>query len=498
MYRVIAVDDEPAALTHICSIIEKKCPDYKVIATAENGKAGLEKVRELHPDVLISDVKMPLMNGIELVANVKKENPDIYSVIVSGYQDFEYARGAIQSGVCDYLLKPILPANVQEMLAQLADKLKVDHHQARNEIIRKLCDGMECSDEMVLRYFPYERYYGAIIRKNGLPRRFSNTGNMENYSDVNERITIYGRDEMESLYIIPRELLLGSSFREYITGVLKKTETEEQYSTLVYAFESFPVSEMQKKIKELYRALDTVSVVGYSQAVELSCAEADREIIFNHEEINQVLKNLEYMMKEQQMEKLKKELQRLYGIWKKERKPQLWLEYVSRQILYITRKYNKDSISIIECEYMMEDAFFYATSADMLIDTLFEIIFCYIKEVKSCGKVDSPEFFTSLRDYLNEHLGGNITLQSVCKRFGVSQTYLSKLFRKYADQSFNQYFTGLRMEKAIELMKENQGFFIKDVAAMVGYPDQFYFSRIFRSYTGKCPSDYMDGLQYLQ
>ena len=68
MYKVIVVDDEPAALSHICSIIAKKCPDYQVIATAENGKEGLEKVQEFQPDLLICDVSMPLMNGIELAS----------------------------------------------------------------------------------------------------------------------------------------------------------------------------------------------------------------------------------------------------------------------------------------------------------------------------------------------------------------------------------------------------------------------------------------------
>lgn len=492
MFRIIAVDDEPAALAHICSIIEKKCPDYKIIATAENGKEGLEKIRELHPDVVICDIKMPLMNGIEMVAAVKEEMPDVYSLIVSGHQDFEYARGAIQSGVYDYILKPVLPANVQQILKKLTQKLTIDHYHVRNDIIRKLCNGIECDMDDIGRYFPYENYYGAIIRRNGLPRRFSNTGNVEIYSEVHEIMTIYGRDEMESLYILPKEMLLGGSFKEYILNLWKKMEHEDQYTTLVYEHKSFPVNKMQEMIKALYRELDTVSVVGHSQAVKLASANPEEEIIFNHEEINQVLKNLEYMIREQQIHKLKRELHRLYHIWKEERKPQLWLEYVSRQILYIMRKYSKDSTSLIECEYMMEDAFFYATSGEMLIETLFDIIFHYIKEDRGVTKVDSPEFFAIIGEFLNDHLRENITLQTVCKSFGVSQTYLSRLFRKYADQSFNRYLTELRMEKAIELMRENQGFFIKDVAMMVGYPDQFYFSRIFRSHTGKCPTDYLD------
>lgn len=494
MFRVIVVDDEPAALVHICSIIEQKCPEFEVVATAENGVEGMEKIKLLQPDVVISDVSMPLMNGIEMVAQIKQEFPNIYSVIVSGHQEFDYARAALQWGVCDYILKPLTPARVQETLQRLQKKLEDEHYHMRNEIIHKLCNGVECDDSQIAKFFSYESYYGAIIRKNGLPRRFSGAGNMEVYSEANEIVTIYGRDEMESLYIIPRELISEMGFRSYICNVQKKEKQKDQYSTLVFAGKSFPVTQLRNIVQGLYRELDTVSTVGYTQAIELKDKPGTKEIIFNHEEINQVLKNFEYMLKEQKIEKLKKELQRFYQIWKEEHKPQLWLEYVSKQILYIMRKYSKDSITLIECEYMMEDAFFYATSADMLIETLFEIMFYYIKGVKGTAKVDSLEFFGDIQEYLAEHLSENITLQMVCRRFGISQTYLSKMFRKYTGDSFNRYITEIRLKKAITLMRANPDFYIKDVAAIVGYPDQFYFSRIFRSYTGKCPSDYLGEL----
>ena len=75
--------------------------------------------------------------------------------------------------------------------------------------------------------------------------------------------------------------------------------------------------------------------------------------------------------------------------------------------------------------------------------------------------------------------------------FAISQAYMSKLFRKYTKESYNQYLTGIRMERAKQLMEANREFFVKDIAEMVGYRDQFYFSRIFRAYTGKSPAEYL-------
>ena len=494
MFKVIVVDDEPSALDHICTIIKNKNPEYEVIATAENGLEGLEKIKSLQPDLVISDVKMPLMDGIRLVSEIKKEFPGIYTIIISGYQDFEYAKGALQSGVYDYILKPVLPSGMQKVLEELAVILEKNYYLERKMIIHKLVNGKSCEAYRIQKYFPYKDYYCAIIRKNGLLRRFATDSNIEIYSDIHEVMTIYGRDEMEALYILPKELLVGKTFEEYILGVKEKGKSDNQYITMIYSNHSFTVSQLQDKIKELYRTLDTVSVVGLNQVLNIDNPFQLKEIEFNSASIKSILENLECLVRDQQYERLKKELKRLYQTWLEEKKPQLWMEHISRQIIYIVNKYNKESFSLIECEYMMEDAFFYAETIEELIDNLFEIIFKHVKASDEYYKVDTAEFFDSIIGYLECHLSENISLQSICKKFAVSQTYLSKLFRKYVEQSFNQYLTSLRMKKAIEIMQSNTEIYIKDVAAMVGYNDQFYFSRIFRSYTGQCPSDYLVGL----
>lgn len=196
MYRVIVVDDEPAALVLLCSIIKKKCPDYQVVATAENGREGLEKVDELLPDLVISDVSMPIMNGIQLVSAIKEKHPEMLSLIVSGYSEFEYARAALQSGVCDYILKPVIPSEMKKTLDRIGEKIRGYHYYHRNALVHQICNGAQCTSEELEKYFQYESYYCAIVRRNGLPRRFSKNNSMEIFSDINEQFIIYGRDEM--------------------------------------------------------------------------------------------------------------------------------------------------------------------------------------------------------------------------------------------------------------------------------------------------------------
>lgn len=494
MFKVMVIDDEPVALQHICSIIKMKCPNYELISTAENGQEGIEKIKIMQPDVVISDVKMPLMNGIDLVRVIKEKYPNIFTIIVSGYQDFEYAKGAIQSGVFDYILKPVLPSNLESVLEKLAIKIEENFYKERNKILHQLFTGQEVKDKNLAKYFPFEKYYAVVIRKNGLPRRFFLGNNIEVYSEMNEMITVFGRDEMEEMCMIPKEILFDDKIESFTKKMIEKKKDGIQYLTVVYCKDSFTVAQMQEKVKMLYRVLDTSAVVGQNQILEVSTYKKNKVAKLNHASIKELLSKVDYLLKENQTEKLKKEITRLYRSWNEEHKPQLWMENMSRQILYLFRNYKKDASTEIECEYMIEDAFFYATNIDELVDMLLEVMFQDLEECEACMKVDTPQFFNSLTHYIKMHLSEQISLQSVCREFGVSQTYLSKLFRKYENQSFNRYLTSERMKRATALMKEDPQIFVKDVAGMVGYSDQFYFSRIFRSYMGECPSDYLEKL----
>ena len=191
MYQVMIVDDEPTSLGHIRTILEKKCADYEILATAENGAEALEKIQKQQPDIVISDIKMPVMDGIELVSRIKKEYPEVLSVIVSGYQDFDYAKSAIQSSVCDYLLKPLNPTDMQKLMQKLEIRLGNLYYEKRKQILRTLCNGRKLKNESFLqRYFPKGRYYSAIIRRNGLPKRFSRKTGVEIFSMEEEQFYI--------------------------------------------------------------------------------------------------------------------------------------------------------------------------------------------------------------------------------------------------------------------------------------------------------------------
>ena len=161
MYRVFVAEDEPAALNHILTLIELKCPRFEVAGTADNGRTAFEQLEKLRPDVLITDVRMPLMDGIELVCKVKEKYPSVLSVIISGYQEFDYARAAIQAGVCDYLLKPVKPSAFQDCMRAIRGKLDKSYYTLRNRMLHKISTAdTDIIDKIEFsRIFSEEGYY---------------------------------------------------------------------------------------------------------------------------------------------------------------------------------------------------------------------------------------------------------------------------------------------------------------------------------------------------
>ncbi|MFR1894934.1 response regulator [Hungatella sp.] len=216
MYRILVVDDEPAAIKHICNIIAIKCPQFEVTATAEHGQEALKRLEEETPDILITDVKMPVMDGIALAERVKERYPEVLSLVVSGYQEFEYAKAAIRSGVYDYLLKPIKPSALQNALNSMEEVLAERYARKRNFLMKSLCEKNSVDRKLLERYFPAGKYYAALVRRNGLPRRYSGNSGFEIFSGRDEKIYLYGRDEMEAMYLFGRYSVLQELLSDHL------------------------------------------------------------------------------------------------------------------------------------------------------------------------------------------------------------------------------------------------------------------------------------------
>ena len=131
MYSVFAVDDEPIVLEGIRSKIDWEGSGFVFVGEATDGEIALSMIQELKPDILITDIKMPFMDGLELSATIKKTQPWIKIIILSGHDEFDYAKKAISIGIEDYLLKPFTSEEVIESLKKVAAQIDKERtHQS--------------------------------------------------------------------------------------------------------------------------------------------------------------------------------------------------------------------------------------------------------------------------------------------------------------------------------------------------------------------------------
>jgi two-component system response regulator YesN len=134
MYSVFLVDDEPIVLEGIRTKIDWESAGFTFAGEATDGEIALSMIHEIKPDILITDIKMPFMDGLELSRLVKKEMPGIRIVVLSGYDDFNYAREAISIGVEEYILKPVSEESLMEELRKLADSVRAERRDDEAKI----------------------------------------------------------------------------------------------------------------------------------------------------------------------------------------------------------------------------------------------------------------------------------------------------------------------------------------------------------------------------
>ena len=132
-YSILVAEDEPLIRQNIVKKLAECCPEFEVVCQAADGQEALDAVGELFPDVLMTDIRMPVMDGLALIREVYYGFPDVKILIVSGYDDFSYARSALAFGVKDYLLKPVEVAELRKTMGRLLLQLEAEQKRFETE-----------------------------------------------------------------------------------------------------------------------------------------------------------------------------------------------------------------------------------------------------------------------------------------------------------------------------------------------------------------------------
>ena len=225
MYRIIIADDEEYVRELLASNINRSQKEFEVIAEAGDGREAIELVEKLQPDILIADICMPFVDGLELIRHIRQSSGNIKTVIISGYDDFAYAQQALTLGVTDYLLKPFSPEELYEVLDKIRDELECRKVLMNNirDMKSQLEDASRISQEHVVQKLVQrtenaakllEEVKRAGICPEGL---LCAAGILQIYQDGQERIR-----DIKELLTVTVESYFQKNCRIYLSGTRER------------------------------------------------------------------------------------------------------------------------------------------------------------------------------------------------------------------------------------------------------------------------------------
>lgn len=480
MFRVFIAEDETASLNYIKNIIAIKCPAFSVVGEAYDGAQALEKLKTQSIDVLISDIHMSNVDGIELVGKVRELYPQVKSIIISGYSDFEYAQGAIRANVSDYIMKPLDVAQFVKRMETIAAKLRQEYFKAQLDIWYKLISKNILEKEAADYYIPVKLFGLALIRRGSLAyKAVEMLGQEVVHTELStEQWILSGRDTNELLVIWKKKTLQAEELEK-----LAMRYSEGFCNTVIYTEQPVRLENIYDSIQVLTKNMDIYATIGVTQTIKLEPMSKQKKML----DYKKFLRGANFHLQNGNIAGFKNDLVNNFSEWEKSGYSALQVEQALVQFFAKVLSYGKGDF--FDYATPLANAMQYSNSMGELLAEVWNII-VKILDLPPSARQSTSDIFAAIDEYVVGHYMEPLSLQKVCNRFNVSQPYLSKLFKKHKSMTFTDYLTMLRIEQAKKIIEENGSIKLKDIAQLVGYSDSLYFSKVFRMYTGCAPSQY--------
>lgn len=501
--KALIVEDEPMILKHIVKKINELDKGFEVVDTAINGQEALKKIYELHPDVVYTDIRMPVMDGITLVKNIRVSFPDMPVVILSGYSDFEYMQQCIELSVDAYLLKPVQAAQLKENLTKIREMILGRKKMLRKEILASgVCRGQMAHN--LPSDFSEEQFQVILINIGNFSSGLFNVRQTECFLNIWKGIPwekLLGKilKPEQEWWILDEHLvnqkivLLAScgrkqSARECAEMLLEELTDyiEELPVTLVYSSQESQYPQIKSMADGVRRSMEKYLVPCVSQLV---CQEDAKSK--GREEISE--KEWKALLLEQDRTNQKEIFQRLSDSWSEKRIPQREIIKILEELL--TGMKRKGSVffqeDIQELMCRISELFVTASEAGKLYEDIWGLVE-HVRSGEENRQLDSEEIAWCIRDYLEQHYEEDISLSKLSEEFHFTSAYLSKIYKKYMKETPLKYLTSLRIEKAKQLLLEHMELTVQEIAGIVGYEEFHYFYRVFKNMTGMTPTEYRE------
>ena len=499
MLKLLIADDERIIRETIFKIIDWKKYDIEVIGLCKNGIEAYDMILDESPDIVLTDIRMPGMSGLDLIREVHQTGIPIQFIILSGYGEFEYAKEAMHYGVKQYLLKPCNETQILECVLEC----KKDHDRMMRErtMLQKqftLYDGMlhnvissvindclnekQSLDEIVLHYEQYVDFHTT-----GYHLFYVYYLEFDSLPEFLQQLKVYVEKEMSQvifygIYVKNTFLLFlqnSSGFCENIHNFLKNVHLSGQKVSLEIQDTNYP--SLKNLLADNTDRIMRFPMIHYINHFHVTAICNYDRVIFQIQQLYQQLRGGDSEKSDQVAEILR-------GIDN--------IDFLKQLVSSLFLKMSSNSqmlspVGLAEWLTQMENEENLNSLKDMVVNKFMEL--SSIRETKASI---SP-MISQIYSYVDTHLeDSSLTLKQIAENYlFMNVDYVSKKFYKETGQKFSQYLTAMRITRAKQLIAQNPEEPVKNIAEQVGCGNNpQYFSQLFKKQTGITPTDYIASL----
>ena len=523
MLKVFIADDESIIRNGLIEALPWDSLDCKVVGSAPDGKRALKSILELKPDILLTDIKMPFLDGLELIEKVAQSLPDLYIIVISGYDDFSYAQQAIKLGVYDFILKPLDLTYLENVIKSIYEDIdqKKHAHTAYVESLHK--DVPKTKSRLIweLLFLPFdasvfsphvkaldlESSYGicSIIQLDDYFFIVQNMNN-EQIADVNNVIAEALKELTKDN---PYTIVIQKSMREYILCLIGPDSSELDESLKKILYELHTSIEMDFGYTITATVGDTVHCIydikkSYMQALKSLnykfISGGNTDIYFEKMHNSASENKLDYHKYTKLMSHIRS-CDRVEAI------------HELREVLKISSRHSSPNLRLVACniffgciavlnnsglnpdEVLPDSVMFYSQLMVMKdADSIFSELSTFIEKVINIIQLSHSNNFGSIISKAKQYIADNyadskIALESVADHVLTSPCYFSYLFKKETGSTYIDYITELRINRAKELLAD-LSLKTYEICYLIGYDNPTYFSTLFKKRTGLTPTEY--------
>jgi two-component system response regulator YesN len=532
LYSIILVDDEEEVRKSIIKKIEWQSAGFHVVGDAENGEDALEKIEILEPDVVLTDIRMPYMDGLALAEKVRQRYPSMKVVIFSGYDDFEYAQRAIKLNVTEYILKPVNVEELTSILKRIKSNLDLEIEEKRN--LSRLREKYRKSLPLIR-----EQFFNELVHKN--IKRELIEQKLKEYDvpilgalkwvliaidveegDVAEPISLHSEEELIPISVmqIVREKLEGycrfalfqsaseadmvviaaldednsiTGLTDVLGDICKETKRILKVPvTIGIGHSCEELTEILKAYQSAVDALGYKAIAGTGSTIYINDMEpvGSGKLEFDSVTEGELISAIKFGPEEKIESSVKKITEKMKTAKVHYRQQQVYMIGVLNSIIQMMQQYDLALEDIMGGELESIALFDKLKKIEEFSSWLFRIAGKLNHLINQERDMTTRQVIQDAKQFIMDHYQNpDLSVEMICRHLHMSPAYFSTVFKKETGQAYIAYLTEVRLNKAVELLnKTDDKTYI--IASKVGYQEQNYFSYVFKKKFGVSPTRY--------